>query len=114
MFFAHSIEGEEKDAWQPLAAHLEAVSRLSSLHAQKFGADRLGAIVGLQHDLENVRAKFRANIAGRGPSQDHATAGREKSRNWQPQAGLIASPLWSGLICIAVHHAGVPNWRSNR
>jgi hypothetical protein len=35
MFFAHSIEGEEKDAWQPLAAHLEAVSRLSSLHAQK-------------------------------------------------------------------------------
>jgi hypothetical protein len=35
MFFAHSVEGRDQDAWQPLAAHLEAVSRLTALRAEK-------------------------------------------------------------------------------
>jgi hypothetical protein len=51
MFFAHSIEGRERDAWQRLDAHLQAVSRLTAARAEKFGAGRLGALVGLLHDL---------------------------------------------------------------
>jgi hypothetical protein len=52
--FAHSIEGQNADKWQPLGAHLQEVSRLASSRAQKFGAGRLGALIGLLHDLGKI------------------------------------------------------------
>jgi CRISPR-associated endonuclease/helicase Cas3 len=87
-FFAHSIEGRDQDAWQPLAAHLQAVSRLTSLRAEKFGAGRLGALVGLFHDLGKYAREFQDYIAGRAPRPDHATE-PNKSKNWLPIITLI-------------------------
>ena len=75
MFFAHSIEGQNTDKWQPLDAHLEEVSRLASSRAQKFGAGRLGGLIGLLHDLGKYAQEFQDYIAGQGSSPDHATAG---------------------------------------
>jgi hypothetical protein len=74
-FFAHSVEGQTPNKWQPLAAHLHAVALLTSRRAEKFGAARLGAVVGLLHDLGKYAHEFQNYIAGLGESPDHATAG---------------------------------------
>ena len=112
MFFAHSIGGRDRDAWQPLAAHLEAVSRLTSLQAEK--AARLGAVIGLLHDLGKYAPEFQDYIAGQGPSPDHATAG---AREIQKLATAAAPDRFAALIgayCIAGHHGGLSNWRGDR
>jgi CRISPR-associated endonuclease/helicase Cas3 len=114
MFFAHSIEGREQDAWQPLPEHLEAVSRLTSSRAEKFGAARLGALVGLLHDLGKYAREFQDYIAGRGSSPDHATAGARLIRELAAAVGPDRFAALIGAYCIAGHHAGLPNWRGDR
>jgi|SRR5690348_7749285 len=114
MFFAHSIGGRDQDAWQPLAAHLEAVSRLTSLRAEKFLAARLGAVIGLLHDLGKYAHEFQDYIAGRGPSPDHATAGAREIQKLAAAAGPDRFAALIGAYCIAGHHAGLSNWSGER
>ena len=114
MFFAHSLEGQDQSKWQPLPYHLSAVSALTSSRAQKFGAERLGAVVGLLHDLGKYSTAFQAYIAGNGASPDHATAGAREIQALA--AGAAANRLAAvlGAYCIAGHHSGLPNWRGER
>jgi len=102
-----------EDNWQPLASHLKEVSRLASSRAEKFGAGRLGAIVGLLHDLGKYSAAFQDYIAGQGSSPDHATAG---AREIQKLAVARNDRLGAliGAYCIAGHHSGLPNWTGER
>jgi CRISPR-associated endonuclease/helicase Cas3 len=114
MFFAHSIEAREQDAWQPLPEHLKAVSRLTSSRAEKFDAAPLGALVGLLHDLGKYAREFQDYIAGRGSSPDHATAGARLIQELAAAAGPDRVAAMIGAYCIAGHHAGLPNWRGDR
>ncbi len=114
MFYAHSIAGRDRDAWQPLAAHLEAVSMLTSLRAGKFRAARLGAVIGLLHDLGQYAREFQDYIAGRGPSPDHATAGAREIQKLANTVGPDRFATLIGAYCIAGHHAGLSNWRGDR
>jgi CRISPR-associated endonuclease/helicase Cas3 len=114
MFYAHSIEGRDQDAWQPLAAHLEAVSRLSSVRAGKFGAAPLGGVIGLLHDLGKYAREFQDYIAGRGPSPDHATAGALEIQKLASTFGPDRFAALIGAYCIAGHHGGLSNWRGDR
>src|SRR6516225_7522337 len=109
-FFAHSIEGQGPDKWQPLATHLREVSWL----AEKFGAGRLGALVGLLHDLGKYASEFQDYIAGRGPSPDHATAGAKEIQKLAAATGPDRFAALIGAYCIAGHHAGLSNWRGDR
>jgi hypothetical protein len=68
MYFAHSLEGRDRNHWQPLQSHLQAVSSLTSLRAHKFGAGNLGGLVGLLHDLGKYTQEFQDYIAGAGQS----------------------------------------------
>lgn len=113
MYFAHSLEGKNSDEWQRLPSHLQEVASLTSARAQKFGAGRLGALVGLLHDLGKYSREFQDYIAGRGNSPDHATAGaREIQTLASESADRIAALI--GAYCIAGHHSGLPNWRGDR
>jgi CRISPR-associated endonuclease/helicase Cas3 len=114
MFFAHSIGDQDQDAWQPLAVHLEAVSQLTALRAEKFGAARLGAVVGLLHDLGKYAPEFQDYIAGQGPSPDHATAGAREIQKLAAATGPDRFAVLIGAYCIAGHHAGLSNWRGER
>ncbi|UTD29000.1 CRISPR-associated endonuclease Cas3'' [Bradyrhizobium sp. WD16] len=114
MFFAHSLEGRYRDTWQPLAAHLKAVSQLTSLRAEKFGAGRLGAMIGLLHDLGKYTNEFQDYIGGRGPSPDHATAGARAIRELAAATGSDRFAALIGAYCIAGHHAGLSNWSGDR
>jgi CRISPR-associated endonuclease/helicase Cas3 len=112
--YAHSLAGQNQTRWQPLAAHLHAVSDLASLRAGKFGAARLGALIGLLHDLGKYALEFQDYIAGRGPSPDHATAGAREIQELASTVGPDRFAAVIGAYCIAGHHAGLSNWRGDR
>jgi CRISPR-associated endonuclease/helicase Cas3 len=114
MFFAHSVGGQHQSAWQPLPAHLEAVSNLASLRAEKFGAPRLGALIGLLHDLGKYAREFQDYIAGRGPSPDHATAGAQEILKLATASRPDRFAALIGAYCIAGHHGGLYDWRGDR
>jgi CRISPR-associated endonuclease/helicase Cas3 len=107
MFFAHSIEGQNLDKWQPLADHLQEVSWLASSRAEKFGVGRLGALVGLLHDLGKYAREFQDYIAGQGPSPDHATAGALEIQKLATARGNDRLAALIGVYCIAGHHPGL-------
>ena len=108
MFFAHSLQGEQQGKWQSLSEHLRAVSNLTARRAQKFGSARLGAVVGLLHDLGKYSREFQDYIAGEGSSPDHATAGACEIQKLAPAADRL--PALIGAYCVAGHHSGLPNW----
>lgn len=114
MFFAHSNNGQDPTTWQLLREHLLAVSQLTSLRAGKFGAGRLGALIGLLHDLGKYALAFQNYINGRGASPDHATAGACEIQALTAANG--GDRLWAmiGAYCIAGHHSGLPNWHGER
>jgi CRISPR-associated endonuclease/helicase Cas3 len=113
MYFAHSLADHDQSKWQSLSAHLQAVSNLTACRAGKFGAERLGVIVGLLHDLGKYSRDFQDYIAGRGKSPDHATAGAKEIQTLASgSADRVAALI--GAYCIAGHHSGLPNWRGDR
>lgn len=114
MFFAHSLENQNPHSWQPLAEHLKAVSRLTSRRAEKFGAGRLGAKIGLLHDLGKYSREFQDYISGKGSSPDHATAGACEIRKFEVATSSDRLAILIGAYCIAGHHSGLPNWLGNR
>lgn len=114
MFFAHSVDGHDRSRWQLLQVHLQSVSLLTASRAEKFGAARLGALLGLLHDLGKYSNEFQNYIAGNGPSPDHATAGAREIRGLAsgPAADRFAALI--GAYCIAGHHVGLPDWLGDR
>lgn len=114
MLFAHSLEGQDQSKWQPLSGHLKAVSALTSMRSQKFGAARLGALIGLLHDLGKYSEEFQAYINGSGKSPDHATAGAREIQALARGQGADRLCALIGAYCIAGHHAGLPNWQGER
>src|SRR5260370_3050692 len=107
MYFAHSVEDQDRARWQGLADHLISVSELAAARASKFGAGRLGALSGMLHDLGKYTEGFQAYIAGNGESVDHSTAGAQEAlRMASVQDGIAAQIAAYG---IAGHHTGLPD-----
>jgi HD superfamily phosphohydrolase YqeK len=50
-YYAHSLEGEPPEKWQPLEKHLKNVAERARLFADAFGAGDWGYLAGLWHDL---------------------------------------------------------------
>lgn len=85
---------------------------MAVLRAEKFGAGRLGALIGLLHDLGKYTLQFQSYIAGRGASPDHATAGACEILKLATGPDSLAAAI--GAYCIAGHHSGLPNWHGER
>jgi CRISPR-associated endonuclease/helicase Cas3 len=114
MHFAHSVQGQDISCWQPLRCHLQNVSAFAASRAEKFGAARLAALLGMLHDLGKYSPDFQAYIAGNGPSPDHATAGAREILRLAPAKGGDHFAAWIGAYCIAGHHGGMPDWGGDR
>lgn len=50
-FYAHSLENEPPEKWQPLEKHLQNVARLAAEFARPFGGEEWAFLAGLWHDL---------------------------------------------------------------
>jgi CRISPR-associated endonuclease/helicase Cas3 len=104
-FFAHSTPNVNRSDWQPLAEHLQAVSRLAGEKAQVFSSAGLAELAGLLHDLGKYTDEFQRRISGDAIRVDHATRGAIVAVE---RFGALGRLLAYG---IAGHHAGLANGR---
>ncbi len=125
--YAHSRVGCPVEQWDPLARHLKATAELARRFASAWGAEDLGFLAGLWHDLGKFAPEWQAFLAEvgdeapvlgedtptkesaakrrRGP--DHSTAGAIHSLRCFGETGRTA---FAGLIlrfAISGHHAGL-------
>jgi CRISPR-associated helicase Cas3/CRISPR-associated endonuclease Cas3-HD len=93
-----------KEQWQLLKDHLGEVARLTEERAAKFGAGKLGRIIGLSHDLGKYSKAFQKRLEGLPGKVDHATAGaQEVNRIFGEKIGRALA------FTIAGHHGGLPD-----
>lgn len=95
-YLAH-IAGDGRK--QTAAEHLNGTAERCALFAAPFGAEELGRLAGLSHDLGKYSMEFQCRLDN-GPKVDHATAGAFACwRMGQPLAAFAA----------AGHHGGLPD-----
>lgn len=93
-----------KEQWQLLKEHLDEVARLTEERAGKFGAGKLGRIIGLSHDLGKYSKAFQKRLEGSPGKVDHATAGAQEVHR------LFGKKIGRALaFTIAGHHGGLPD-----
>ena len=77
--YAHSKEEAPRSEWHTLRAHLEAVAKLASSFAAKWGAGDWGHYAGLWHDLGKFCEEFQAMITADAEAErtrvNHSSAG---------------------------------------
>lgn len=110
IYYAHSREDDQgrlpEDAWELLADHLMAVGHRAGRFAAVFGAEALGRLAGLLHDLGKADPAFQARLRG-GPRVDHSTAGAKYvAAHFGPLGSLLA-------YVIAGHHTGLADWNGS-
>src|SRR5271157_5118072 len=106
-FYAHSVEGRDKQYWQPLAEQLRAVAQGAGKRGAKFGATNASSLAGLLHDLGKYAPAFQRRLDGARDRVDHSTAGAQEVVRSVTNAGarIIGKVV---AHAIAGHHAGLP------
>jgi CRISPR-associated endonuclease Cas3-HD len=93
-----------KEEWQLLKDHLDEVARLAEERAGKFGAGKLGRILGLSHDIGKYSTKFQKRLEGATDKVDHATAGAQMLHS------KFGKTIGQALaFVVAGHHGGLPD-----
>lgn len=114
-FYAHSLENQPTEKWQPLEEHLRNVAEMAAEFASPFGAQKWGVLAGNKHDLgkgtkawqaylrkaNNVIDEFAKFYEGH---PNHAAEGAKWLFENSKQAGKLLA------YCVAGHHGGLPNW----
>ncbi len=119
-FYAHSRPEPNKENWQELRKHLEAVAAITSRLAGKIVLSHTGELIGLAHDLGKYSEAFQQYVskaAGNAAmemdpssslkgSVDHSTAGAQivARRLATTSAGFAAE---MPALCVASHHSGL-------
>ncbi len=104
MYYAHSIEGKEKEGnWQELDVHLEETGDISGKNAAKFNQKDLGEALGRLHDIGKYSQAFQDRLDG-GVKVDHSTAGANEAVNLFENLGKEVL-----AYCLAGHHGGLPD-----
>ncbi len=107
VYYARTLEGYPKSAWQELAEHLLGVARRASEFASAFESAPWGYCAGLWHDLGKYSADFQAKLAGARISVEHSGAGAAFAVRKHKELGLCLA------FAIAGHHAGLADYISS-
>lgn len=109
-FYGHTKEDHTtrkvlpKESWQLLYDHLSGVADMAEKYAEKFGAGKLGRILGLTHDLGKYSYDFQERLEGKKRKVDHSTGGaQEVLKRYKAKFGNILA------YAIAGHHGGLPD-----
>ena len=94
MYLAHIADGRS----QTVKEHLVGIAKLARQFASEFGAEDIGELTALSHDIGKYSVEFQRRIAG-GPVVDHSTAGAmECLKLNQIHAALAVAGHHSGLL----------------
>ena len=110
IYYGHTKEDPQtkavlpKTEWQLLKEHLYEVARLAQERAAKFGAGKLGFIIGLAHDIGKYSAQFQRRLEKASGKVDHSTAGAQVLRvRFGEKIGQALA------FTVAGHHGGLPD-----
>lgn len=117
-YYAHSIEGQPPEKWQPLDEHLQNVANLATNFADCFGAKTWAELVGKNHDLGKGTRPWQAYLRWANDIVDefakyyeghptHAAVGAQWLHKHSAEAGKLLA------YCVAGHHGGLPNWNDS-
>lgn len=109
-FYAHSVEGQAEETWEPLIHHLTQVGERAADFASGFGASPVARAMGMLHDIGKCSAAYQGYIrTGRQPAgakgPDHSTAGAKEAARLYDRPGLPLGRMMA--FGIAGHHAGL-------
>ena len=109
--YAHSLQDAPREAWEPLADHLDAVARRAAEFALPFGWPKAARAAGLLHDVGKASAAFQAYIAAPRTSETAGTKGPDHSTAGAREAmAALPVPLGRIVACaVAGHHGGLPD-----
>lgn len=96
VYLAHISEDHRQ---QTVLEHLNGTAALSGRFAKAFGAEEMGRLAGLAHDIGKYSDAFQRRLQG-GSRVDHATAGAYECC----RRGQLAA-----AFCVAGHHGGLPD-----
>lgn len=105
IFYAHSLEGADKDKWHTLADHLKDTGKLAGKFAAFFGegAEILAQQAGLLHDLGKYSHEFQKKLQGNLSRVNHSTHGAKEAIERYDKLGYFLA------YAIAGHHTGLAN-----
>ncbi len=112
-YYAHSLEGQPKEKWQPLEDHLRNVAALAAEFAKPFGGEEWAWNAGWLHDLGKADPIFQGYLRRENHMDDegydkgrvnHSSAGAGCAESELQRIGRIIAYLVAG------HHAGLPDW----
>jgi len=117
-FYAHSLENQPPEKWQPLEEHLNYVAELAAGFAEVFHAKCWAQILGENHDLGKGTLPWQAYLRNANGIVDkfaryyvghptHASIGAQFLYEHSKEAGKLLA------YCIAGHHGGLPNWNDS-
>ncbi|MBR6052448.1 MAG: CRISPR-associated helicase Cas3' [Clostridia bacterium] len=96
-FYAHKASDGRV---QTVEEHLSGTASLAAEFAESFGAGEYGFLAGMAHDIGKYSEGFQRRLDG-GPKVDHSSAGAlECAAIGRDEVGM----------CVAGHHAGLPNY----
>ncbi len=96
-YLAHIAEDGRE---QTILEHLEGTARLAQEFASAFGAEEVGYLAGICHDIGKYSTAFQKRIREHTAKVDHSTAGA-----WElAQRGRI-----DAAFAVAGHHGGLPD-----
>jgi CRISPR-associated helicase Cas3/CRISPR-associated endonuclease Cas3-HD len=104
VYYAHS---NEEGQYQTIEEHLKNVSELSAKYSKEFGAENLGYICGVLHDVGKCSVEFQNRLLKGGEKVDHSTAG---ALVVEELLGKIFKILLGYVIC--GHHSGLLDYGS--
>jgi len=116
-YYAHSLEGQPPEKWQPLEEHLRNVAELASEFARHFGGEEWARIAGLWHDLGKYSDAFQKMLYDANGIESHLETKPGKVVHSVAGGHLAQSRGWKGIdrvLCwlIMGHHAGLADYAS--
>lgn len=104
IYYAHSKENGEL---QTVEEHLKSVGKLSAMYSKEFGAEQMGYLCGMVHDIGKYSIEFQNRLLRNGRKVDHSTAGMLEI---EKLVGKIFEIMLGYIIC--GHHSGLMDYGS--